>query len=156
MGILSIATSPASGLVEGGVGTPIADITGNKAIGDRAALVTGAAIPVAPGAGLVVKNLPKNKMFRQLVEDIGPENLSTVVQEMKSNPRLNPADLSPKVLQSTQELFAGGGPVNYLKNTSEARMAGAANAVETAYDAATGIPVNAVTKLKELRQQLRM
>lgn len=150
LGILSVVTSPGTGLAEGGVGTLAADITGNKSFGDRAALITGAAIPVAPGAGLVVKNLPKNKMFRQLVEDIGPENLSTVVQEMKSNPRLNPADLSPKVLQSTQELFAGGGPVNYLKKTSDARMAGAADAVETAYDTATGIPVNAVTKLKEL------
>lgn len=178
LGILSIVTSPASGLAEGGVGTPIADITGkpnptlptsiwNKnigeiiegrkeiqpaGIGDRAALVTGAAIPVAPGAGLVVKNLPKNKMFRQLVEDIGPENLSTVVQEMKSNPRLNPADLSPKVLQSTQELFAGGGPVNYLKKTSDARMGAAKDAIDMAYDTSAGVSVDLAKKVQSLAE----
>lgn len=152
LGILSIVTSPASGLAEGGVGTPVADITGNKAIGDRASLVAGTAIPVVPGAGLVVKNLPKNKMFRQLVEDIGPENLSTVVQEMKSNPRLNPADLSPKVLQSTQELFAGGGPVNYLKKTSDARMGAAKDAIDMAYDTSAGVSVDLAKKVQSLAE----
>lgn len=152
LGILSIVTSPGTGLAEGGVGTPIADITGNKAIGDRASLVAGTAIPVVPGAGLVVKNLPKNKMFRQLVEDIGPENLSTVVQEMKSNPRLNPADLSPKVLQSTQELFAGGGPVNYLKKTSDARMGAAKDAIDMAYDTSAGVSVDLAKKVQSLAE----
>ena len=152
LGILSIVTSPGTGLAEGGVGTPVADITGNKAIGDRASLVAGTAIPVVPGAGLVVKNLPKNKMFRQLVEDIGPENLSTVVQEMKSNPRLNPADLSPKVLQSTQELFAGGGPVNYLKKTSDARMGAAKDAIDMAYDTSAGVSVDLAKKVQSLAE----
>lgn len=152
LGILSVVTSPGTGLAEGGIGTPVADITGNKSIGDRAALVAGTAIPVVPGAGLVVKNLPKNKMFRQLVEDIGPENLSTVVQEMKSNPRLNPADLSPKVLQSTQELFAGGGPVNYLKKTSDARMGAAKDAIGMAYDTSAGVSVDLAKKVQSLAE----
>lgn len=152
LGLLTVATSPATGLAEGGIGTPIADITGNKAIGDRAALVGGAAIPVAPGAGYVVKSLPKNKIFRQLVEDIEPNNLAYVVQEMKSNPRLNPADLSPKVLQSTQELFAGGGPVNYLKNTSEARMGSARDAIDMAYDTHAGVSVDLAKKVQDLAE----
>ena len=155
LGLLSIVASPASGLAEGGVGTPVADITGNKSIGDRAAFVAGAAIPVAPGAGIVVKNLPKNKMLSQLVRDIEPQNLSTVVQEMKSNPRLTPADLSPKVLQSTQELFAGGGPVNYLKTASDARMGSARDAIDAAYDTTAGVSVDLAKKMNDLAKAAR-
>ena len=74
------------------------------------------------------------------MESIGPENLSTVVKEMKANPRLAPADLSPKVLQDTQHLFANDGPqINYLATTSANRMATRRSAVEEAYDTAGGI-----------------
>lgn len=153
LGILSIATSPASGLVEGGVGTPIADITGNKAIGDRAALIAGAAIPIAPGASKVVKAFPKNKALSALVESIGPENLSTVVKEMKANPRLAPADLSPKVLQDTQHLFANDGPqINYLANTSANRMATRRSAIEEAYDTSAGVSPNLLQKITDLSE----
>ena len=151
LGLLSVVSSPATGLVEGGVGTPLTDITGNKAFGDKAALLTGAAVPVVPGAGFVVKNLPKNKSLAALVESIGPENLSTVVKEMKANPRLAPADLSPKVLQDTQHLFANDGPqINYLATTSANRMATRRSAVEEAYDTAGGISPNLAQKITDL------
>jgi hypothetical protein len=153
LGALQVVTSPASGLVEGGVATPVTDITGSKDIGSRAGFVAGAAIPVVPGGSAVVKALPKNKALSTLVESIGRENLPAVVREMKANPRLAPADLSPKVLQDTQHLFANDGPqINYLKGASDARLAGSKAAVETAYDSATGLPVNGVTKLQELKK----
>lgn len=163
LGSLLVAGAPVSGLVEDLIIKP-----GNKiepGFGDRAGLVANFALPVVPGAsgisalasGIpIVKKLSnhvKNKSLSQLVEDIGEKNLPEAVARLKENPRLAPADLSPKVLQSTQELFANGGShVNYLSETSAKRMAGAKEAVETAYDEATGMAVNAVDKLKELKQ----
>lgn len=150
-GLWQRLTSPAAGIVEGGVTTTVTDVTGNPDIGARAGLIAGAAIPAVPGVSAAVKMLPKNKALSTLVESIGPENLPSVVTGMKSNPRLSPADLSPKVLQDTQHLFANDGPqINYLAETSANRMAGRPGAVKEAFDASTGLPVNAVQKLKAL------
>ena len=155
--------SPMSGIVEGGIGTPLTDITGNKGIGDRASIIAGAAVPIVPGAGAISKaaahvpvikslsNYTKNKSFKDLVEAIGPENIPMVVREMKANPRLGPADLSPKVLQDTQSLFASDGQhINYLKNVSDARMATRKDAIEAAYDASAGPSVELSKKMTDL------
>lgn len=143
--------SPLSGIIEGGVSDPITDITGNKDIGYKAGFIVGSLIPVGRTGKAINAARPTNKALSTLIENIGSENLPAVVSAMKSNPRLAPADLSPRVLQDTQHLFANeGSQIDYLAKTSAGRMAGAKDAVETAYDAATGLPVNAVTKLKAL------
>lgn len=151
LGGLMVAGAPVGGIIEDTIGK-----YGNKlgpGLGDRAAVIAGGAVPVVPGAGAAIKILPKTKSLRTLVESIGPENLPMVVREMKANSRLAPADLSPKVLQDTQHLFANDGPqINYLKAASDARMAGSKSVVETAYDSATGLPVNGVQKLKDLKK----
>ena len=157
LGAFQMATSPISGIIQGGVSDPITDITGNPDIGERAGFVASSAIPVVPSSAAISKIAPTNKMFSKLVSDItnngeNPQALIDTVQAMRRNSRLSPVDLSPSVLQNTQELFANGGPVNYLKNASTARMGGAKQAVETAYDTATGIPVDAVQKLKDLKK----
>lgn len=151
MGALGTVFSPVTGLIEGGVATPIADITGSKRIGDAAGAVAGLGLPVVKGAGIVTGALPKNTSLAALVEHIGRENLPAAVAAMKANPRLGPADLSPKVLQSTQELFVNGGPaVNYLKTTSDARMAGSKNAIIDAYDTSGGVSPDLAGKVLEL------
>lgn len=155
LGALKVATSPLTGLVEGGIKTPITDITGNPDIGDRAGIVASGAIPVGGTANKIIASLPKNKMLSRLVEHIGPENLSAVVKDMKANSRLAPVDLSPKVLQSTQELFANGGPVNYLADTSAARLAGAKGAANSAFDASMGATVRTSDKLEQLKNAAR-
>lgn len=150
-GALLRAASPFTGIIEGGFTTPVTDITGNKDIGDRAGFIASSLIPVGKIGKAANAARPTNKALSTLIENIGEENLPSVVSAMKANPRLAPADLSPRVLQDTQHLFANEGPqINYLAKTSAGRMAGAKDAVETAYDAATGLPVNAVTKLKSL------
>lgn len=150
------AMAPLTGLIEGGIGTPVTDITGNKDIGDRAAFVAGSLIPVAPGGSAVVKAIPKNKALSTLVESIGPENLAPVVSAMKANPRLAPADLSPKVLQDTQHLFANDGPqINYLADTSTARLAGSKDAVTGAVNSSMGTTVNAAQKVEDLKNAAR-
>jgi hypothetical protein len=165
LGLMQGAISPFTGAIEGAISTPITDVTGNKDIGDRAGFVANSAIPVPKGlnilnktsAGLPVVNklstFPKNKALSQIIEHIGPENLSAAVSALKANPRLAPADLSPRVLQDTQNLFVTeGGHINYLANTSGARVAGAKDAVTAAYDASAGTPVNVVQKLNDLAE----
>lgn len=154
LGTLGIISAPVTGIIDDTVGK-----YGNKigpGFGDRAGLIVGSAIPVVPGAGAALKVLPKNKSLRTLVESIGPENLSFVVKEMKANSRLAPADLSPKVLQDTQHLFANDGPqINYLKNASDARMAGRKTAIEEAYDASGGISPDLAKKMADLADASR-
>jgi hypothetical protein len=153
LGLLGAVSSPVSGAIEGGISKPITDITGNPDIGDRAGFVVGSAVPVVPGAGAVVKAMPKNRALKTLVESIGPENLPAHVAALKSNPRLAPADLSPKVLQDTQHLFANDGPqINYLANTSAERMASRKGAINEAYNGAGGVSVDLAQKIQGLAE----
>lgn len=151
LGLVSGALSPLTGFVEGAVTTPVTDITGSKDIGDRAGFVASSAIPVVPGGSAVVKALPKNKALSTLVENIGQENLPAVVAGMKANPRLAPADLSPRVLQDTQHLFTNEGPqINYLAKTSADRMASSKGAINEAYDTTAGISPDLAKKMDDL------
>lgn len=149
LGVVQILGAPASGIIDDTIGK-----AGNKispGFGDKAALVAGAAVPIVPGAGAVVKAIPKNKAFSTLVDSIGRENLPMVVRELKNNSRLAPADLSPKVLQDTQHLFANDGPqINYLANTSAERMATRKSSIEAAYDASAGVSPDLSQKITDL------
>jgi hypothetical protein len=151
LGAFQAATSPVSGAIEGGIADPITDITGNPSIGNRAGFVAGMAVPVVPGASAVAKIIPKNKAFSTLVENIGRENLPAVVKAMKENPRLAPADLSPRVLQDTQHLFTQDGPqIDYLAKTSADRMAGRKGAIVSAYDTTGGVAPDLAQKMLDL------
>lgn len=151
LGGLMRVTSPMTGIIEGAVSKPIADITGSKDIGDRAGLIAGIAVPADKGVSKVVKALPKNKALSTLVENIGQENLPAVVAAMKANPRLAPADLSPRVLQDTQHLFTSDGPqIDYLAKTSGNRMASSKNAVIDAYDTTAGVSPDLAGKVQSL------
>jgi hypothetical protein len=175
MGALGTVFSPVSGLIEGGVTTPVADITGSKNIGERAGAITGLVTPVpglgsAGSAGLNTVNkiaggLPilnkassysKNKALSTLVENIGRENLAEHVATLKGNPRLASADLSPRVLQDVQHLFTQEGPqIDYLAKTSGARMANSKNAVIDAYDTSGGVSPDLASKVQSLAESAK-
>lgn len=151
LGSISRLMSPITGIVEGGIVTPIADITGNKDIANRAGFIASAAVPLDMGIGKITKAIPKNKAMSTLVENIGAENLPAVVSAMKANPRLAPVDLSPRVLQDAQHLFANEGPqINYLANTSANRMADRKDVMTNAYDASGGVSKDLAQKMTEL------
>lgn len=151
LGALGVVGAPVTGIMEDTIAKP-----GNKigpGFGDKANLIVGSAVPIVPGAGAVVKSIPKNRALSTLVENIGPENLPSVVQQMKANPRLAPADLSPRVLQDVQHLFANEGKqIDYLKNTSDARMASSKGVINSAYDTAGGVSVDLAKKIDDLAQ----
>lgn len=151
LGALGTVLSPVTGAIEGGVVTPVADVTGSKRIGDAVGAVAGLGLPVARATKAVAASIPKNKALSTLVENIGRENLPAVVSAMKANPRLAPADLSPRVLQDTQHLFASDGPqIDYLAKTSAGRMAGSKNAVIDAYDTSGGVSPDLAAKVQTL------
>lgn len=135
---------------------PVTELTGNPDIGERAGVVAGVGLPIIPAAKAITAAIPKNKALRTLVESIGQDNLPNVVQQMKENPRLTPADLSPRVKQDTQNLFVTEGPhQNYLANVVEQRLNTAKNAVENAMDKSLGTVTNPADKLAELKQNIR-
>lgn len=151
LGALSTLVSPLTGTSKEVINKPITELTGNKQAGDIAEIALTGGLPITKATKATIAAIPKNKALKTLVESIGPENAGEVAKRMRENPRLTPADLSPKVLQDTQHLFANDGPqINYLKNASDARIAGRKDAIIDAYDASAGTPVNVVTKLNEL------
>lgn len=164
-----LSNQPASGLGNVAVGalstlaSPIAgaeqltgDVTGSKDIADRAGMVLGA-LPVAKIGEAAKAILPINKAFKTLVETIGPENVGKVAQEMRANPRLTPADLSPATRQTAQKLFVteGDKTKNYLHNTVEGRLSTAKSAVKDAMDSSMGTTVDPVAKLKTLSDNIK-
>jgi len=149
--LVSIPTGTAD-FIDKVVGKP----EGAASFGDKAILAAGSGLPVAGTAKLVSK-LPKNEAFRKLVEDIGPANAGFVAKEMRANPSLTPADLSPSVKQGVQKLYAGveGPHVNYLGATTEKRLAKAADDLEQHMNINLGNVVDPVAKLKELKDNIR-
>lgn len=151
LGGLSALISPVTGGLKTFVEEPVTQLTGSPEIGDKAAFVVGSAIPIVPIAKAISKVAPKNSALRELVESIGPENIPSVVSQMKANPRLTPADLSPRVLQDTQHLFTVDGPhINRLSQAAENRTAGAKGAVQDIYDTSAGPSVDLVQKINDL------
>ncbi len=156
-GVVSGILSPESGAIEGGVEKPITDITGNPDIGSRAGFVASSALPIDLGIGKVSKMIPKNKAFDTLVQTIGPENVGNVAREMRANPRLTPADLSPATLQATQKLFVteGDKTKNYIAGYANDSVKSAKDAVEGAFNQAMGTAVDPVAKLKQLSDNIK-
>lgn len=156
MGGLQILASPATGPIKK-TGELLKNTTGNPDFANKAELIAGAAVPIVPGAKLISKASPTNKALDIMVDKITsngrePQKLVDLVQRMKENPRITPADESPAVLNMAQKLFTTEGDVakNYLHNTSSARIASSKDIVNQAFDTAAGLPVNAVNKIKEL------
>lgn len=169
LGALRAVTSIPAGIGEG-VGTGVTSVTGNPDFGGKVGDVVSMATPIIPGSNLIklptsasgaissaISNAPSKSALRDLVSDItgdgaNPGAIGPLVREMKANPRIGPADLSPSVLSAAQKVFTqeGNEAKNYLADTSSARVASSKNAVNSAFDTAAGIPVNAVQKLKDL------
>lgn len=156
LGLLSGLTALPGAVIHESVTKPVTELTGNPDIGERAGFVAGAGLPLGQATKSVISNLPKNKALSNLVQSIGVENLPTVIKDMKENPRLTPADLSPAVRQDTQKLFTVEGPhQNYLADVTAQRAGTAKATAENALDTSLGQTVNAVEKLKELKQAAR-
>lgn len=152
LGGLQYVASPLSGTTDALVTDPVAKATGSKDIGNRAGLVSGFALPVAPAAKAVSAARPTNKAFNDFVDAIGGKaNIPAFLKEYASNPRLAAMDVSPSLLQTTQKLaITPGNHQGLLSNIVEQRLGSAKGAVGDAFNAAMGAPVNVLEKVKEL------
>lgn len=150
-GALSTLTSPIAGVEQ-----VAGDVTGSKDIADRAGMVASA-LPVAAPLKAIKAAIPANKAFKNLVEMIGPDNVGNVAKEMRADPRLTPADLSPAVKSATQKLFTieGDVPKNHIANFVNDRVSGAKAAVEDAMNKSLGTTVDPVEKLKTLSDNIK-
>lgn len=156
LGLLGAVASPISGVLKAGIEEPITQITGNPKIGESASMIAGALVPAVPSAKIVSKLSPKNSSFKTLIDSIGVENIPTVIREMKANPRLTPADLSPKVQQDAQHLFTVDGPhINKLAETVKNRTNTAKNSVLDIYDTNAGPSVDLVQKINDLAKSAK-
>lgn len=156
LGALSTLVSPITGASKELIEKPVTEVTGNPTAGKMAELVATSGLPISKATKATIAAIPKNKALSTLIESIGPENAGAVAKAMRENPRLTPADLSPKVKQDVQSLFVNDGPhINYLADRVKNRAEGAKEAVEGAMDASLGSTVNAVDKVNELKQNIR-
>lgn len=163
-GGLAAVVAPVTGTIEGGIEKPITELTGNPDIGSKAGFVASLALPVklpivsnVANPSKLIQSLPKNKAFNTLVESIGPENVGNVAKEMRANPRLSPADLSPATKQTVQKLFVteGDKTKNYLANTVQGRLQSAKSELNNAFDTAMGKTVDPFTKMEELKNNIK-
>jgi len=152
LGALQYVTSPISGVTKEIVENPIANLTGSKEAGEKAGLVAGLALPVAPAAKAIAASKPAVKAMADFVDAIGGvKAIPEFLKEYASNPRLAAMDVSPSLLQTTQKLAVTPGEhQGLLSNIVEQRLASAKGAVGNAYDATMGAPVNVLDKVNEL------
>lgn len=125
-------------------------------IGSRASLI----IPVGSGgkATSAVRNaLPTNKALNEITAAIGPENAGRVAEAMRADPRLTPADLSPSVKQSTQQLYVleGDKAKQHISDAVAQRQAGAQQAAQDALDTNLGAAVDPFAKVQELKRNIK-
>lgn len=156
LGALQYVTSPITGAAKETIEEPIAQLTGNRKAGEIAGAVATSGLPVTKAAGATVRNLPRNRAFQTLVETIEPKNIPTIINELKSNPRLSLMDVSPAARQMAQKLVVTEGKhLNHLSNVVEDRFKSAKGVVGDIYDSSLGTPVNVVDRLAQFKKAAR-
>lgn len=152
LGALGAVASPATGLIKTAVEDPVSKVFG-KDVGERAGFVAGAALPVGPAIKATKAAMPTNKAITSIIDTIGQDNLPTVIQELKSNPRLSLMDVVPASRQMAQKLITNEGPhQNKFEKFVTDRVASGKDATSNIYDATMGTPVNVVDKVNSLKQ----
>ena len=157
-GGLGALFSPISGAINALVEKPVTEVTGNPDIGSRAGAVVSAALPLK-GATVAAKSVaPSTRATNALVQAIGPENVSSVVQRLRTNPRLSVMDVSDPVRTMAQGLIDPAQPKaqNVLAQAVKDRTQTLPGAVNSAYTAAMGPApdvVKMVAGLKERAQE---
>lgn len=152
--VKTLITDPTTSIVGPDIGGKIGDVASAiLPVAGPVAKVAGK-VPYYPTASKIQANMPRNRAFQALAEHIEPQNILPTINELRSNPRLSLADVSPGVKQATQNLAANieGKHLNHISNVVEQRIATAPDAVNKIYDSVLGAPVDAFNKLAELKK----
>ena len=134
----------------------VGKITGNPEFANRFELVATGGLPIAKTTKAVADAMPSTRAVKTIVDAIGPENLPTVIQQLKSNPRLTLMDVDPNVQIITQGLAAKPGePRNLLDAVVKSRTDTKLDTVTGAINEAMGTPVNVLEKVEGLKKKIR-
>jgi hypothetical protein len=125
--------------------------------GERAEALITSGLPVAKIGKVAIEATPSSRAVKTIVDSIGPENLPSVIQQLKSNPRLTLMDVDPNIQIISQGLAARPGePRNILDKVVRGRTDTKLDTVTGAIDEAMGTPVNVLEKVEGLKKQLRL
>lgn len=150
-GGLGLVVSPISATIHTLAGEPATKFGGPK-FGSKVETALESGLPGGKIAKTAIKTMPTNKAISTLVDTIGKENLSEVIQRLRGNPRLSVMDVAPGVKEMGQKLATNEGHRNKFEKFVDEATAGAKGAVESAYNDAMGVPVNVLEKINQLRQ----
>lgn len=129
--------------------------TGNPEFSNRAELVATGGLPIAKTAKVISDLAPSSRAVKTIVDAVGPENLPTFIQQLKSNPRLTAMDVDPNVQIIAQGLAAKpGDPRHLLDKVVKGRNDTKLDTVTGAIDEAMGTPVNIKDKIDSLKRQI--
>jgi hypothetical protein len=122
-----------------------------------ATLATGGEFPRVGAVAAANKIAPSSSAVNRLVEAIGPENVPSVVNRLKENPRLTIADASDPVRTMTQGLIDPAQPKvqNLVSERVKERHATLPEAVNSAYTEAMGPAPNVVHMVEGLKDRAR-
>ena len=153
-GIGGVAAIP-SAVLDRLVNQPVTQLTGNPDIGNRAEFLAGLYTPGKVGASKVQATVPTNRMINDLVKDIGPENVPSVVSRMAQNERLRVSDVAPVVRTTAQGLVDTAQPnaMRAIVESAEKSKAGAKPSVEEAFNEVVGARPNVVKTLEDIKKK---
>jgi hypothetical protein len=130
--------------------------TGNPEFSNRAELVATGGLPIAKTAKVISDLAPSSRAVKTIVDAVGPENLPTFIQKLKSNPRLTAMDVDPNVQIIAQGLAAKpGDPRHLLDKVVKGRNDTKLDTVTGAIDEAMGVPVNITDKIDTLKSKIK-
>jgi hypothetical protein len=154
-GALAVPMAPFAATTNRLINQPVTELTGNPNIGARAEFAVGAMGPSIIAGKTVAGKLPANQSINKLVEHIGPENVSEVVNRLQNNPRLRLVDVAPVVGTTAQGLIDPTLPVAQRALTTSVKnsIKGAAPSVEEAFNETMGARPGVVKLLDELKKK---
>jgi hypothetical protein len=148
--------APLTGAVNALVADPVTQATGNPEIGERAAFLASALLPVPKGASAVKNQLAPARAIDTIVKTVGPENVPSLVGALRNNPRLTPMDVNDSLRQLGQGLISDPAYPSVQKplmDMVKGRAATAPQAINSAYTAAMGASPDTVRMVQGLKDK---
>ena len=157
LGVLQAITSPVSALLKEGIEKPVTELTGSPEIGERAAFALPTKAVLGKATKIATELRPSVQAVNNVIEAVGdPKKLVEGIKRLKENPRLSVADVFPSVLQDAQKLAVTEGKhQTKLAEWSENRAKSSKAEVENIYNTATGVPVNVLDKIEQMKAKAR-
>lgn len=147
LGALGYLTSPL-----GAIDKPIEKMTGNKEFGEKASLL----VPTS-GAGKIANAArPTVMAVKDIIKDIGQENIPSVISRLESNPNLTLMDVAPAVRGNAAGLATDPRNVpamTHLNNFQQQRMAGKQGDAVNIFEDALGATPDMAKTVESIKQR---